>query len=68
MQGTRGFDPWPGNIPHAVEQLSHTPQLLNPGATTTEAGVPRAHALQQEKPLPWEACAPQQRAAPARCN
>ena len=27
------------------------PQLLSPRATTTEARVPRAHALQQEKPL-----------------
>ena len=26
------------------------PQLLSPGATTTEAGVPRARAPQQEKP------------------
>ena len=28
------------------------PQLLRPCATTTEAHVPRARALQQEKPLP----------------
>ena len=27
--------------------------------TTTEAHVPRAHALQQEKPPQWEACTPQ---------
>ena len=44
------------------------PQLLSPRAITTEACVPRAHALQQEKPLQWEARAPQQRVAPAHCN
>ena len=38
-----GFEPWPGRIPHAVEQLS-------PCATTTEARMPRARAPQQEKP------------------
>ena len=27
------------------------PQLLSPCVTTTEAGAPRAHAPQQEKPL-----------------
>ena len=31
------------------------PQLLSPHATTTEARAPRARALQQEKPLQWEA-------------
>ena len=29
---------------------AHEPQLLSPRATTTEACVPRAGALQQEKP------------------
>ena len=29
---------------------SRVPQLLSPCATTTEARMPRAHALQQEKP------------------
>ena len=38
--GDTGFEPWCGKIPHAVERLS----------TTTEAQVPRARALQQEKP------------------
>ena len=28
-------------------------------AITTEPACPIAHALQQEKPLQWEACAPQ---------
>jgi len=37
------FEPLSGKIPHATGQLSLC-------ATTTEAHVPRAHALQQEKP------------------
>ena len=32
------------------------PQLLSPRATTTEAHVAGAHALQQERPPQWEAC------------
>ena len=47
---------------------AHEPQLLSLRATTTEACVPRAHALQQEKLRQWEAHAPQQRVAPARLN
>ena len=67
------FEPWSGEIPHAAEQLSPRatttePALYSPRATTTEARVPRAHALQQEKPLQWEARAPQWRVAPARHN
>ena len=41
---------------------------LSPRATTTEARVPTAHAPQQEKPPQGEACAPQQRVAPAHRN
>ena len=48
--------------------MPRTPQLLSPRATTTEAHVPRVHALQQEKPPQWEARALQQRVAPARHN
>ena len=48
--------------------LAREPQLLSPRATTTEARAPRARAPQQEKPSQWEACAPQQRVAPARRN
>ena len=44
------------------------PQLLSPRATTTEARVPRACALQQERTQQWEACAPEQRVAPAHRN
>lgn len=35
------FDSWPGNIPHALEQLALVPQLLSPHF--------RARALQQEE-------------------
>ena len=57
-----GLSPGPGrsHIPQSnsarVPQLlslrsrARKPQLLSPHATTTEACVPRAHALQQEKP------------------
>ena len=44
------------------------PQLLSLCATTAEAYAPRAHALQQEKPLPCGAWAPQQRVALACCS
>ena len=37
-------------IHHATE-----PILWSPWVTATEACVPRAHALQWEKPLQWEA-------------
>ena len=56
-----GFEPWSGKIPHAAEQLS-------PCAKTTEALMPRARALQQEKPPQWEDCTPQRRVAPAHRN
>ena len=58
-----GFDPWSGKILYAMEQLSlcattTEPLLqnlwaasLSPCAATTEAHVPRAQALQQQKPL-----------------
>ena len=54
-----GFDPSPGKIPHAMEQLSPCTttvcsraqelQLQSPRAAATEAVCPRACALQQEK-------------------
>ena len=52
----------------SLRSRAHEPQLLSPRPTTTEACVPRAHAPQQEKPLQWEARAPQQRVTPARRN
>ena len=61
------------NWPHVPQLLSlcsgaREPQLQSPHAATTEALMPRARALQQEKPLQWEAHAPQRRVAPARHN
>ena len=47
---------------------AHVPQLLSLCAATTEARMPRAHALQQEKPLQWEASTPQRRVALTHCN
>ena len=44
------------------------PQLMSLRATTTEAHVPRARALQQEKPRQWKSRAPQWSVAPARHN
>ena len=59
--GDTGSSPGPGRShPHATEQPSpctillslcsraHKPQLVSPHATTTEAHVPRARALQRE--------------------
>ena len=78
--GDKGSIPGPGrshmlqsNKARAPQLLSlhsraHEPQLLSPRAATTEAHVPRACVLQQEKPPQWEACALQQRAAPDRRN
>ncbi|XP_073650627.1 ubiquitin-conjugating enzyme E2 W [Tursiops truncatus] len=60
--GDMGSGPGPGrsHMPQSSEahmpQLlslrsrAREPQLLSPHATTTEASVPRAHGLQQEKP------------------
>ena len=60
-------------MPHAVEQLSlcattTEPALQSPQATTTEAWVPRAHALQPEKTSQWEARTRQWRTAPIHLN
>ena len=64
--GPRRFHTSQSNKAHVPQLLSlisraHKPQLLSPSAITTEAHVPRARALQQEKPQQWEARAPQQR-------
>ena len=60
--GDTASSPGPGrshmprsNQTHVPQLLSlrsraHEPKLLSPSTTTTEACVPRAHALQQEKP------------------
>ena len=51
------------HVPQLLSLCSraHELQLLSPRATTTEAPAPRARAPQQEKPLQWEARAPQWR-------
>ena len=56
MQG-HGFDFCSVKIPRVVEQLSLW-------ATVTEPACPRPHAVQQEKPLPWETCALQLEKSP----
>ena len=55
------FNPWSKKIPHAKEQLSPcAPQLLSLCSRVQVPHLlkpvcPRTHALQQEKPLQWEA-------------
>ena len=78
--GDTGSSPGPGRshmprsnkarIPQLLSLRSgaRKPQLLSPRATTPEARMPRARALQQEKPPQWEARAPQRTVAPARRN
>ena len=56
----RGFAPWSGRIPHAVEQLG-------PWATTTEPARLEP-VLRNERPRQWEARALRWRVAPACHN
>ena len=71
MQGTRVQalvqDP---TCQGATKPVSHNYWAcpLEPASHNYWALVPRARALQQEKPLQWEARAAQQRVAPARHN
>ena len=44
---------------HRSRKIPHATGHLSPCATTTEAHLPRAHSLQQEKPPQWEACSSQ---------
>ena len=59
------FDPWPGKIPHAAEQLSLCATTIDiepvhsSGAAATEPMHYRACAPQRETPPQWEACVPQ---------
>ena len=69
MQGNgHQFDPWSRKIPHIIEQQSLYTTAIEtmlqiPGDSTTEPMChqeptrPRARALQEEKPQPWEASA-----------
>ena len=54
----------------ATKPIGHNywASALGPASHNYWAHVHRAHALQQEKPLQWEARAPQRRVAPTRLN
>ena len=54
----------------AAKPLRHNywAYVQEPASHNYWAHVPRAHALQKEKPPLWEAHAPQRRVAPARRN
>ena len=58
--GDTGSRPGPGRSHMPRSDYVPEPQLLSLRS--------RAHAPQQEKPLQWEACAPQRRVAPALSN
>ena len=53
--GDTGLIPGKGRFHMPQSNKVHATQLLSSCAITTEAGAPRAHALQQEKPPQWEA-------------
>ena len=69
MQGTRvpALVLEDSHMPHGATKpvrhsyWAHAPQLLKPARL-------EPHALQQEKPLQWEAGVPQRRVAPAHRN
>ena len=48
-----GFNPWSGKIPHALGQLSHTPQLWSLCSATREATTMRSlcTATREQPPL-----------------
>ena len=64
MQGTWVWSLVPEDSTCRGATKAHVPQLLSLRAATTEVRVPKACALQQEKPLQWEASAPQWGVAP----
>ena len=72
MQGTRVWAPVQEDptCREATKPVSHNYRAcaLEPATHNYWARVPRARAPQQEKPLQWEARAPQPRVAPARRN
>ena len=63
--GNTGSIPGPGRSHMPQSSWARGPQLLSLCATTAEAHAPGARAPQWERPLQWEAHAPQQRVAPA---
>ena len=60
------FNPWSRKIPHAVGQLSQYAKTTAPHALLLpKPAHPRARAQQQEKPVQWEAGAPQLEGSPS---
>ena len=59
----RSHKPWSNSAcvprPLSLCPRAWEPQLLSVSATTSEACMPRAHALQQEKTLQWGVCTSQ---------
>ena len=52
------FNPWSRKISHTMEQPSLWATITEPMCHNYWNPHPRAHALQQEKLLQWEACTP----------
>ena len=52
------FSPWSRQFPRATEQLRLCVTTPEPAFSNYWSHEPRAHALQQEQSLQWEACAP----------
>ena len=67
-EGDTGLISGPGRDLICYKTTPYEPQLLSPLATTPEACMPKARALQQEKPLQWEDISQQLRADLIRCN
>ena len=63
VQSQVGEDP---TCPGAAKAVCHNSGacVLEPGTTTAEPSCPAVHALQQEKPPPWEAHTPQCESSP----
>ena len=64
--GNMGSIPGPGRSHMPRSNEARAPQLLSLCSRASEPQL--ARALEQEKPLQWEACAPQWRVAPAHRN
>ena len=71
--GDMGSTPGPGRSHMPQSNEARAPQLLSLRSRACEPQLLKPTRVepvlcQQEKPLQWEARAPQQRAAPPRCN
>ena len=62
--GDTGFHPWQGRSHVPQGNWAHAPQLLSLSASATEARVPGAPALPQQKPLQREARTAQPESSP----